>query len=211
MGEAVSGAGVPRYRADLPFPDYAYVPGRHPHPQRDPRGHSHERPDPAPPPAHPPDPSDWRGCAAFLYGVDLFNHGYYWEAHEAWEGLWRLYPAEDRGGLMVHGLIKLAACGVKQCEGRRRGVLRHATKAAAAFSGLPASARIFGLEPGALADAAKRLADQPEQRVNAAVGPLEPRAFSGEMDTGSPLENAQKQEARAPFRFNRNEMRSRAR
>ena len=34
------------------------------------------------------------------------------------------------------------------------------------------------------------------------------RAFSGEVDTGSPLENAQKQESRAPFRFNRNEMRS---
>mgnify|MGYP001399614021 CR=1 FL=1 len=22
------------------------------------------------------------------YGVDLFNYGYWWEAHEAWEGLW---------------------------------------------------------------------------------------------------------------------------
>ncbi|MET2831203.1 DUF309 domain-containing protein [Mesorhizobium shangrilense] len=25
---------------------------------------------------------------AFRWGSDLFNHGYYWEAHEAWEPLW---------------------------------------------------------------------------------------------------------------------------
>ncbi|TGQ49534.1 DUF309 domain-containing protein, partial [Mesorhizobium sp. M1C.F.Ca.ET.210.01.1.1] len=24
----------------------------------------------------------------FRWGIDLFNHGYYWEAHEAWEPLW---------------------------------------------------------------------------------------------------------------------------
>ncbi len=32
---------------------------------------------------------------AFLWGLDLFNHGYYWEAHEAWEGLWQV---ADRDG-----------------------------------------------------------------------------------------------------------------
>src|SRR5690606_31063398 len=25
----------------------------------------------------------------FRYGVDLFNHGFPWEAHEAWEALWQ--------------------------------------------------------------------------------------------------------------------------
>ncbi|MER9007639.1 DUF309 domain-containing protein [Mesorhizobium sp. M0862] len=25
----------------------------------------------------------------FRWGIDLFNHGYYWEAHEAWEPLWQ--------------------------------------------------------------------------------------------------------------------------
>ncbi|WP_394885884.1 DUF309 domain-containing protein (plasmid) [Mesorhizobium sp. AaZ16] len=23
-----------------------------------------------------------------VWGIDRFNHGYYWEAHEAWEPLW---------------------------------------------------------------------------------------------------------------------------
>jgi uncharacterized protein len=27
---------------------------------------------------------------AFGWGLDVFNHGYYWEAHEAWEGLWQV-------------------------------------------------------------------------------------------------------------------------
>ncbi|MER9856292.1 DUF309 domain-containing protein [Mesorhizobium sp. M0098] len=29
------------------------------------------------------------GSDVFRWGIDLFNHGYYyWEAHEAWEPLW---------------------------------------------------------------------------------------------------------------------------
>ena len=40
-----------------------------------------ERPD-------PPDPEQWHLCRPYLYGIDLFNDGYYWEAHEVWEGLW---------------------------------------------------------------------------------------------------------------------------
>ncbi|MCX5745889.1 MAG: DUF309 domain-containing protein, partial [Proteobacteria bacterium] len=28
----------------------------------------------------------------FRHGVDLFNHGFPWEAHEAWEPLWRAAP-----------------------------------------------------------------------------------------------------------------------
>lgn len=176
MADTVSGTAAPRYRPDLSFPAYAYVPGRHPHPQRDPRGHGHDRPDPAPPPERAPDPAAWRECAAFLYGIDLFNHGYYWEAHEAWEGLWRLYPPEDRGGQMVHALIKLAACGVKQREGRTRGIARHGVKAAAVLDGLPASGRIFGLEPARLASGAKRLSEEPEAGVEATIGSLNPVA-----------------------------------
>ena len=36
----------------------------------------------------PPNPEEWRACCDYLYGIDLFNHGFYSEAHEAWEGLW---------------------------------------------------------------------------------------------------------------------------
>jgi hypothetical protein len=70
---------------DQPFPPYAYGPGHTPHPTRDPGGHSYgaefETPEPL-------DPEDWRACRDYLYGIDLFNHGFYGQTHEAREGLW---------------------------------------------------------------------------------------------------------------------------
>ena len=66
---------------------------------------------------------------ATAFGFDLFNHGYYWEAHEAWEQCW---VAEDRQGELadvLKGLIKLAAAGVKAREGKTEGVRRHARRA----------------------------------------------------------------------------------
>jgi len=75
----------PRY-TETAFPAYRYlpfVPGI-PHPRRDPAGHSY---------GHEEDylpgfvADDWRDCHSFLYGIDLFNRGYWWEAHEAWEAV----------------------------------------------------------------------------------------------------------------------------
>ena len=70
----------PRWLPEKSFPPYAYLPGRQPHPVRDPAGHSY-RVEPMPVAAEASLGSD-----VFLWGLDLFNHGYYWEAHEAWEG-----------------------------------------------------------------------------------------------------------------------------
>jgi len=72
----------------------------------------------------------------FLFAIDLFNAGFYWEAHEAWEGLW---VAAGRTGVQadfLKGLIKLAAAGVKAREGRSVGVQRHARRAAELFRGV---------------------------------------------------------------------------
>jgi hypothetical protein len=120
-------ADIPRLLPDEPLPRYTFVPGRSPHPVSDPAGHSSGQ-------AHvPPAPLDPARCADnrdYLRGVDLFNHGYYWEAHEAWEGLWR--AAERRGttARFLKALIKLAAAGVKHLEGKPAGVASHARRAA---------------------------------------------------------------------------------
>ena len=99
----------------------------------DPRGHSFgklpERPE-------PPDPDHGLACRAYLYGIDLFNHGYYWESHESWEGLWH---ACGRTGILadfLKGLIQLAAAGVKHREGRPQGVRSHARRAADLWQGM---------------------------------------------------------------------------
>jgi predicted metal-dependent hydrolase len=120
----------PRFVPDIPFPPYTFVPGRAPHPVRDPEGHLFEK-HPEPPP--PLDPARWQDSRAYLHGVDLFNHGYYWEAHEVWEGLWN---AAGRSGItadFVKGLIKLAAAGVKVRQGQPRGVASHAAGATTLF------------------------------------------------------------------------------
>ena len=55
--------------------------------------------------------------AAYVEGITLFDRGYYWEAHEAWEGLWAAAGRAGAIGDLLNGLIKLAAAGVKHRQG----------------------------------------------------------------------------------------------
>lgn len=45
--------------------------------------------------------------------MDLFNHGFFWEAHEAWEFAWLQYPRLSSEGLFIRGCIQTAAALVK--------------------------------------------------------------------------------------------------
>ena len=129
-GDTGNTTPIPRYLPEWELPPYTYVPGRAPHPIADPAGHSYGRTITF---AAAPESSDWRDCPDYLYGIDLFNHGYYWEAHETWEAVWvaagRRGPVAD----FLKGLIKLAAAGVKCREGSQAGVGRHARRAEALF------------------------------------------------------------------------------
>jgi hypothetical protein len=116
---------LPRYLPEIPFPSYAYVPGRAPHPASE-DGHLIGRFEPEG--VLIEDPGSSRD-AAWLRGVDLFNHGYYWEAHEVWEGAWKACGKRGVVADFLKALIKLAACGVKVREGRLNGVKRHAATA----------------------------------------------------------------------------------
>jgi predicted metal-dependent hydrolase len=98
----------------------------------------------------------------YLRGLDLFNHGYYWEAHEVWESLWHACARRGRSADFLKGLIKLAAAGVKVREGRRRGVVDHARAAAELFRRIGNSdERYFGLRLGELVDFAEAVAGNP--------------------------------------------------
>ena len=115
----------PRLLPERPFPAYAYLPGRQPHPVRDPGGHSYraEAAQDAHEGAH--DKSD-----LLYWGMDLFNHGYYWEAHEAWEELWLEADNGSARRRAYKGLILLAAAGVKIREGKIAAAQKHARRAA---------------------------------------------------------------------------------
>jgi hypothetical protein len=137
-----------------PLPPYRHIPGQTPHPVSDSAGHSHGHATEAP---QPLTEANWHSHETWLYAADLFNHGYYWEAHEAWESLWhaagRLGPEAD----FFKGLIKLAAAGVKQFEQRPAGVRRHAVRAAELLAPLIGEER-FGLSVGTVHRAAAEIA-----------------------------------------------------
>ena len=149
-------ANVPRYCPERVLPPYSYVPGLNPHPTSDERGHSYGHVEPPPQPLVE---STWRQNETYRFAIDLFNHGYYWEAHEAWESLWHLAGRRGPTADFLKGLIKLAAAGVKLKEGRIEGVRRHAKRAVElleqARNGI-GTATVFGLDVEALIETSKR-------------------------------------------------------
>ncbi len=156
---------TPRLVPDEPLPPYAHVPGRTPHPVSDPAGHSHAAP---PRQFVAPDPQRWAQSRAFLYGIDLFNHGYPWEAHEVWEGLWQACGRVGVTADFLKGLIHLAAAGVKARAGVPEGVRSHGRRARELFERVagqlrPGQERYFGLDLAELMGGAGSLADRPEE------------------------------------------------
>ncbi len=114
--------GPQRYAPQRSFPAYAFLPGRDPHPTQDPRGHSFGHA-PAPPPARSA-PEGWRENQDYLWGCDLYNHGYLWEAHEAWEGVWQRVRDDRDQADLLQGLIQCAAACLKIPMGQPRGLER---------------------------------------------------------------------------------------
>jgi predicted metal-dependent hydrolase len=136
----------PRYAPDISLPPYSYVPGHGlPHPVNDPAGHlyaqasqAHELPITSSQLSTLPSDlvSRRRALAAalatnsrWLYALDLFNAGFYWEAHEAWESFWNAFGRTTPEAQFVQGLIHLAAACVKVREGKPMGVSRHTKRA----------------------------------------------------------------------------------
>jgi hypothetical protein len=160
----------PRWLPQNSLPPYAYLPGKNPHPVRDPTGHSYHV-EPIPVAAEVPLSSD-----AFLWGLDLFNHGYYWEAHEAWEGLWQVADRDGPLRMLFKGLILLSAMGVKIRERKNAAAARHAKRAAALFRQLPDRAfeRALGMSPAALAERAEAATRIPSDLQATAPGQPQP-------------------------------------
>ena len=127
------------------FPPYRYVPGKGPHPTRSPEGHSYGR-ETAPVAI---DEESWRRCEPYLFAVDLFNHGYYWEAHEALEAIWHGVGHDTAIGTFAQAVIQAAAALLKHSTGKQDSAGR---LAAAAIGKLRCGAAvILGVDTEALA------------------------------------------------------------
>jgi hypothetical protein len=146
---------------DDPLPPYTFVPGGPwPHPISGAGGHLADAPrEPAP----PIEADAWHRSPAYLRGVRLYNAGYYWEAHEAWESLWHAHDRRGPTADVLKSLIKLAAAGVKVRQGQPRGVSTLALRAAEHLEGVVALGfpRLLGLDLASLASLARRIAADP--------------------------------------------------
>ena len=111
---------VPRYAPTLPLPAYAHRLGVTPHPRKHPEGHSCGAAEFCADEGLHSD--NWRRCLLYLWGVDLFNRGYWWEAHEVWEALWKC--SAPLVGVYLQGLIQIGAACLKAEAGNPVGTER---------------------------------------------------------------------------------------
>ena len=136
------------------FPAYSYVPGLWPHPHSHPDGHRFG------PPFPDAQLDDVASDPTFRLGVSLFDQGFYWEAHEAWEFLWHAAGRKGQVADFFKGLIQLAVAGVKVREGRPDGAALHARRAAELLRTL-AGKSLGGIDIDRLAATADTVAETP--------------------------------------------------
>lgn len=98
--------------------------------------------------------------AAWAYGIRLFNNGFYWEAHEVLEPVWRDAPPNSRERHLVQAVIHLANGLLKEAMARPNARLRLAGLARGrlveAFPGR--HGRLMGIDAEEALSAADRLA-----------------------------------------------------
>ena len=149
----------PRLLPPVELPPYTFIPGSTtPHPYRHPDGHSYKKKGPS---SKPLSNETWADNRSFLLALDLFNMGYYWEAHEELDKLLKLVCPDDLIGRFLKGLFKLAAAGLKVRENSIHGVRRHAASSGEVFADVAAevdSDRFCGLKLTMLQFAADRAA-----------------------------------------------------
>jgi hypothetical protein len=142
-GEARRAAPLPRY-SSRPLPAVRHVDRSAPASGR--AGGAGSRAAPATPCF---DPERWQACEDYLHGLDLFNHGHFWECHEVLEGVWRCAGRRTPAGRLLQGLVQVAAALWKRELGAERAARRLAERGAAKLRAAPEAQ--LGLAPRRLA------------------------------------------------------------
>lgn len=94
-----------RYRPHLALPHYRYVPGQ--------GAKDEQRKDIPKFKLEKLNNEHWKDNDAYLYGIDLFNQGFYYEAHEVWEELWHFTGHNSTEGAFLKALIQWTAIHLK--------------------------------------------------------------------------------------------------
>lgn len=72
---------------------------------------------------------NWNKSQRYLYAIDLFNYGYYWEVHEVLEKIWLAIGKTTQTGFFIQGIIQLSIAIVKKIEANSIAVERMKAKA----------------------------------------------------------------------------------
>lgn len=145
-------------------------------------------------------PDGGSGQACFDQGALLYRAGYWWEAHEAWERLWRRLPRQSPRRLLVQGLILLAASQLKAWCGRPEGSRLLAQRALdrlrRAEAALPPGEAPYGLAPSRVIEALERWQaaplPAPEHEAVRTAAPKLPAPAAGTGSGGAPGEPPQR-------------------
>ena len=108
---------IPHY-TDRPLPVYRHLPFQNAHPFLDKGGHSYGEK------LSPPDSftlENWQHCGDYLYCIDLFNYGFWWEAHERLKQLCFAAGRDSEMGQFIQGLIQVAAALLKHFMQEEQG------------------------------------------------------------------------------------------
>lgn len=95
--------------SSIEFPPYKFIPGKAPHPEKEGgylKGKNIE--------VEELNERNYLKNTYYLYAIDLFNHGFYWESHVYWEALWNAAGRKGETADFLKGLIKIAAALVKK-------------------------------------------------------------------------------------------------
>jgi hypothetical protein len=132
------------------------VPGLDPHPLKHPRGHRHTAPQ---------SPGE-----RWLYGLDLFDHGYLWEAHEVLEQSWKELPLRSPDRDLAQAIILAAASLLRAHLGDESSAAMLCARAVALLLRIPpATARAHGIDAARLITELERaLRGGPWPRLHAA-------------------------------------------
>lgn len=71
---------------------------------------------------------NWTESDEYLFGIDLFNHGFWFEAHEIWEAVWLAQNKDSETRVFMQGLIQLSAALFKKKSGKYESAERLAAK-----------------------------------------------------------------------------------
>ncbi len=131
---------------DRPLPPYRHLPFQNAHPFLDAEGHSFGEK------LSPPDSftaENWQYSHDYLYCIDLFNNGFWWEAHERLKHLSIAAGRESKTGQFVQGLIQIAAALLKHFMQEEQGAttlaelgLKNLQKTAGIYLGIEITALV---------------------------------------------------------------------